>query len=125
MGKKEKKTFVIDIPGRNLEVSVSSSHRGALTRVIARKVYKTSSREETNREVGLTMNLLDKGPGGAERLVYEVNPVFGDGDSYWCEIADIIGELSEKRGGKETDHVNKAKEYLSFVNRNLSTYRNK
>jgi hypothetical protein len=71
------------------------------------------------------MNLLDKGPGGAERLVYEVNPVFGDGDSYWCEIADIIGELSEKRGGKETDHVNKAKEYLSFVNRNLSTYRNK
>ncbi len=124
MGKKEKKTFVIDIPGRSLEVSVSSSHRGALTSVIAREIYKNRSREDTNRGVGLRMNELDRRFGKAEMIVYEVNPVFDGGDRYWGEVADIITELSEKRGGEETDYVDKAREYISFVNRNLSAYRN-
>ena len=125
MGKKEKKTFVIDMPGRSLEVGVSSSHRGALTRVIARGIYKNRSREDTSREVGLRMNELDRRFGKAEMVVYEVNPAFEGGDRYWVEVADIISELSEKRGGEETDYVDKAREYISFVNRNLSAYRNK
>jgi len=123
MVKKEQKTYIIDVPGKGLTMGISSSHRGALTKTLARELYKTSSREETNRKVGITMNLLDKGPGGAERLVYEVHPVWGVGDSYWCEIADIVGELAEKRGGREVDHVPKAKDYINFINSNLTNYR--
>ena len=38
------------------------------------------------------------------------------------KIADIIGELAEKRGGREIDHVPKAKDYISFINSNLNNY---
>ena len=137
--KKERFEYIVSLPPlnipnlksvQNLEVVVSTSGRGAVSHVLARKTFKDSDRELKSRTIKDAMNELDNNYGGAENYAYEIETYFEEDGMPMLQLSPRYKELQKyflcieiAKKKEERDPIkflNIAKKYLDFYHSHKS-----
>ena len=104
-----------------LEIVFSSSDKGAASHALARKVSPEVLKEKRGMHIGMAINTLRDRYGSASKFAYEIPSVEGP-DQELAKQAFMADEISQKRGGNPSDHMQTARDYLTFYNSEMAAY---
>tara|TARA_Y100000310_G_scaffold163794_1_gene163583 strand:- start:3063 stop:3464 length:402 start_codon:yes stop_codon:yes gene_type:complete len=107
---KEFYTYTVKLPGRDETVTTSSSPRGAVSRVIARDVYKDLSDDHQHLYIGRKMNELDQRFGDAGILANKMEDYGKDRELLEYRKTSNIEEKIYDSSQTEFGFINKRKE---------------
>ena len=144
MAKLDYAPYVIDRNGY-LDISVSTSSRGAVSRVLASELGENAPKSSVSKIVGSAMTSLDGEYGDAGNIAFRVEEEIFCRDwdfSNRCwkpsrrlysfmrdfgeiQVADMAQEISSKRGKNPADCLELARTYIEFYNRNRLERKNK
>ncbi|MBT6690294.1 hypothetical protein HN903_03200 [archaeon] len=134
--KRKQHPYIVSLPpvtfsnlenSRGLELAITTSDRGAVSRVLARKVAGGLSRESKSKAIGHAMNQLDKQYGGAGNYAYQIETeIKGDdgkkispSQGLYRTIQEVLlaEEIAEKKGKTDArEFLKMAGAYVGFYN---------